>query len=247
LAKKMVLAAYLSTHLVGEVFQMPERHTWLQLVVSLFAYSAEIYFDFSGYTDLARGLSLLLGFELPENFNAPYAAPSLGECWPRWHLTFGAWVGGYVYFPLGGSRRGRTRTYVNLMVTMLVCGLWHGASAGYIVWGTLHGLGLIATKAWRDGRQQVPDGPRRPFVLFLQGAATVSYCALARVFFRSEDLSTAWAYLRGLARPSLDPSGLDPIVVAITAACFVLNVIGPAPFRRFVEACRRLPRPAQPV
>jgi D-alanyl-lipoteichoic acid acyltransferase DltB (MBOAT superfamily) len=247
LAKKMVLAAYLSTHLVGEVFQMPERHTWPELVVSLFAYSAEIYFDFSGYTDLARGLSLLLGFDLPENFNYPYAATSLGDFWRRWHLTFSAWLRDYVYFPLGGSRRGRARTYANLLLTMLVCGLWHGASAGFLVWGVLHGLGLVAGKAWRDLRGRASEEVHGPFVRLAQGAATLSYCALARIFFRSEDLGTAWAYLRGLGRPSLDLGGLDPMVVGITASCFVLNVLGPEPFRRFVDACRRLPRPAQPV
>jgi D-alanyl-lipoteichoic acid acyltransferase DltB (MBOAT superfamily) len=252
LAKKMVLAAYLSTHLVGEVFEMPERHTWLELVASLFAYSAEIYFDFSGYTDLARGLALLLGFELPENFRHPYAATSLGGFWKRWHLTFSSWLRDYVYFPLGGSRRGRARTYANLLATMLICGLWHGASAGFLVWGALHGLGLVAEKAWRDrfGRARVSAGgePRRaPLVHLAQAAATASYCALVRVFFRSEDLGTALAYLRGLARPSLDAHGIDPMVVAITAACFALNALGPAPFEHFVAACRRVPRTAQPL
>jgi D-alanyl-lipoteichoic acid acyltransferase DltB (MBOAT superfamily) len=251
LAKKMVLATYLATHLVGDVFEMPERHTWLQLAVGLFAYSAEIYLDFSGYTDLARGISLLLGFELPENFRQPYAATSLGDFWKRWHLTFSSWLRDYVYFPLGGSRRGRARTYANLLVTMLVCGLWHGASAGFLAWGLAHGLGLVGEKIWRDLRGRAPASARArrgsPLVRLACGAATVGYCALARVFFRSEDIGTALTYLRGLAKPGLDPHGVDPLVVGITAACYLLNVIGPKLFDQFVEACRRVPRPAQPL
>ena len=116
LTKKLVLAGYLSTHMVGEVFQMPERHGWPAVVVALFAYSAEIYFDFSGYTDLARGLALLLGFELPENFRQPYAATNVGEFWRRWHMSFSRFLRDYIYYPLGGSRGSRARTAVNLMV-----------------------------------------------------------------------------------------------------------------------------------
>ena len=247
LAKKAVLAAYLSTHLVGEVFQVPERHTWPQLVVSLFAYSAEIYFDFSGYTDLARGLSLLLGFELPENFRSPYAATSLSDFWSRWHLTFSSWLRDYVYIPLGGSRRGRARAHANLTLTMLVCGLWHGASGGFVVWGLLHGLGLIVEKAWRGRTATAAPRPASTrLVLLLQGMATASYCGLARISFRTDDLGTAWTYLRGLGKPSLDLEGLDPKVIAITGLCFLLNVAGPKPFFRFVEACRRLPPSALP-
>ena len=144
--------------MVAEVFQAPGQHAWPALVVALFAYTAEIYLDFSGYTDLARGLSLLLGIELPENFRHPYAARNIGEFWRRWHMTFSRFLRDYVYFPLGGSRRGRVRVYLNLLLTMLVCGLWHGASWGFVIWGLLHGLALVAHKIWRRRAAGRPAG-----------------------------------------------------------------------------------------
>jgi alginate O-acetyltransferase complex protein AlgI len=245
LLKKMVLAAYLSTHMVGEVFQMPERHAWPALVVALFGYTAEIYLDFSGYTDVARGLALLLGFELPENFRHPYAAHNVGEFWRRWHMTFSSWLRDYVYFPLGGSRRGALRTYANLLVTMLVCGLWHGATWGFVVWGLLHGLALVAHKAWRDhfGRAAAPSAAARAAGCL----ATVTFCALVRIFFRSEDLATAATYLAALAHPSVSWQGVDPLVVGITLLCFAMNFHGTAIFETFRRLYRLTPPVLQPL
>jgi D-alanyl-lipoteichoic acid acyltransferase DltB (MBOAT superfamily) len=247
--KKLVLAGYLSTHLVGDVFQVPERYAWPALVVALFGYTAEIYFDFSGYTDLARGLSLLLGFELPENFRYPYAATSIGDFWRRWHMTFSRWLRDYVYFPLGGSRRRPLRVCLNLGLTMLVCGLWHGASWGFVIWGLLHGCALVIDKIARARRPKQSTSAPAPSVAraFLSGAATLIFCAIARVFFRCEDLATAWSYLSGLVHPGLDFSAVDGGVVAITVGCFALNITGSRLFDGFVRMCRRLPRPVLPV
>jgi D-alanyl-lipoteichoic acid acyltransferase DltB (MBOAT superfamily) len=224
---------------------MPDRQSWPALVVALYAYTAEIYLDFSGYTDLARGLALLLGFELPENFRYPYAATNISEFWRRWHMTFSRWLRDYLYFPLGGSRRGRLRTCANLLATMLVCGLWHGASWGFVIWGLLHGLALVAHKIWRDWR----GSEARPGRLALAAGcfATISFCALVRIFFRTDELATAGAYLAALARPSLDPTGVDPLVVGITLLCLVMNLHGPALVERFLQIYRRVPRALQPV
>jgi D-alanyl-lipoteichoic acid acyltransferase DltB (MBOAT superfamily) len=247
LLKKMVLAAYLSTHMVGAAFEMPEQQSWPALVVALYAYTAEIYLDFSGYTDLARGLALLLGFELPENFRHPYAAASISEFWRRWHMTFSSWLRDYVYFPLGGSRHGRARTYANLMATMAVCGLWHGASWGFVIWGLLHGLALVAHKIWRDWRGP-GSGVQPGGLAFAAGCfATVTFCAVVRIFFRSEDLATAGAYFAALLRPRLDLTGVDPLVVAITVLCLLMNLRGPAMVERFERLYRLVPRPLQPV
>jgi D-alanyl-lipoteichoic acid acyltransferase DltB (MBOAT superfamily) len=243
LTKKLVLAAYLSTHMVGEVFQSPQQQTWPALVVALFAYTAEIYLDFSGYTDLARGLSLLLGIELPENFRHPYAAANIGEFWRRWHMTFSRFLRDYVYFPLGGSRRGKLPTYFNLLLTMLVCGLWHGASWGFLSWGLLHGLALVAHKIWRDWR-----GDRPPAVPAFAGVlGTIVVCAAVRIFFRSEDLASAGAYLAGLLQPSPDLRGVDGVVVAITVLCFALNAAGGRVFEATLSLFRGLPSPVRPL
>jgi D-alanyl-lipoteichoic acid acyltransferase DltB (MBOAT superfamily) len=244
LLKKVVLAGYLSTHMVGSAFAMPERQSWGALVVALYGYTAEIYLDFSGYTDLARGLALLLGFELPENFHRPYAAPNIGEFWRRWHVTFSRWLRDYVYFPLGGSRGGRLRTCLNLIATMAVCGLWHGASWGFLIWGLLHGLALSAHKLWRDWRGRMQP---RGLALVAGGFATVTFCAVVRIFFRSEDLGSAGAYLAALAHPRLDLAGVDPLVVVITVLCFLINVSGGAIADRLVRLHMRVPRPLQPV
>ena len=209
MAKKLVLAGYLSTHLVGDAFQMPEQHGWPALLLALLAYSAEIYFDFSGYTDLARGLALLLGFELPENFRQPYAAPNVGEFWRRWHMTFSRFLRDYVYYPLGGSRRAAARTALNLMVTMLVCGLWHGATWGFVIWGLLHGTALVVHKLWRDWRGR-SDRSRRAAPWLATRRRVCRHRPVLRAgpgVLPVEDLASAWPFLGALARPESEPAG----------------------------------------
>ena len=123
----MLLADYLATHIVNGVFTTPGQYTSLETLLGVIGYSVQIYRDFSAYADIA--ISLLLGFELPDNFNAPYTAISVQDFWRRWHMTLSRWLRDYLYIPLGGNRKGQTRTYVNIMVTMVLGGLWHGAGA----------------------------------------------------------------------------------------------------------------------
>jgi alginate O-acetyltransferase complex protein AlgI len=139
LAKKMLLADYLATHIVNGVFTTPGQYTSLETLLGIIGYSVQIYCDFSAYADIAIGISLLLGFELPDNFNAPYTAISVQDFWRRWHMTLSRWLRDYLYIPLGGNRKGHTRTYVNIMITMVLGGLWHGAGWPFIFWGFLHG------------------------------------------------------------------------------------------------------------
>jgi alginate O-acetyltransferase complex protein AlgI len=153
LVKKMLLADYLATHIVNGVFTTPGSYTSLETLVGIVAYSVQIYCDFSAYADIAIGVSLLLGFELPENFNAPYTAVSVQDFWRRWHMTLSRWLRDYLYIPLGGNRRGQIRTYVNLFLTMVLGGLWHGAGWTFVFWGALYGGALVVEHRRIDVRK----------------------------------------------------------------------------------------------
>ena len=154
LVKKMLIADYLATHIVNGVFTTPGQYSSLEVLLGIIGYSVQIYCDFSAYADIAIGISLLLGFELPDNFDAPYTARSVQEFWRRWHMTLSRWLRDYLYIPLGGNRRGRARTYVNIMLTMLLGGLWHGAGWTFVFWGFLYGAALVVEHLRLDGRKE---------------------------------------------------------------------------------------------
>lgn len=149
LAKKIVIGDTLAVNLVGRVFDNPERYSSLEGLVAIYAYAIQIYCDFSGYTDVAIGSALLFGYELPKNFDAPYTSRDLQEFWRRWHISLSTWLRDYLYVPLGGNRGSTWKTYRNLMLTMLLGGLWHGASWNFVIWGGLHGGALAVNRAWQ--------------------------------------------------------------------------------------------------
>ncbi len=152
LIKKILLADLLATRLVDPVFNSPGNHSAIDTFVAILGYTAQIYCDFSAYTDIAIGLAMLLGFRFPQNFNRPYAAIGLQDFWRRWHMTLSRWLRDYLYIPLGGSRKGPRRTYINLMLTMLLGGLWHGAAWTFVLWGGIHGTGL-SFERWATKRR----------------------------------------------------------------------------------------------
>jgi alginate O-acetyltransferase complex protein AlgI len=149
LAKKIVIGDTLAVNLVGRVFDNPERYSSLEGLVAIYAYAIQIYCDFSGYTDVAIGSALLFGYELPKNFDAPYTSRDLQEFWRRWHISLSTWLRDYLYVPLGGNRGSTWNPYRNLMLTMLLGGLWHGASWNFVIWGGLHGGALAVNRAWQ--------------------------------------------------------------------------------------------------
>ena len=159
LFKKVLVADFLAINLVDPVFGSPDAHSAAETIVAVYGYAAQIYCDFSGYTDMAIGLAMLLGYRFPQNFDRPYTAASLQEFWRRWHMTLSRWLRDYLYIPLGGSRRGSVRTYLNLMVTMLLGGLWHGASWTFVIWGGIHGTGLAIERWYRQRRTGRAAGP----------------------------------------------------------------------------------------
>lgn len=249
LFKKVFIASFLATRVVEDCFVAPENYGSLELVVALFAYSVQVFCDFSGYSDLARGLAILLGFELPENFDSPYAATNIGDFWRRWHMSLSTWLREYLYFPLGGSRGGTVRTCVNLMITFVLSGLWHGASWNFVIWGAIHGAALCVHKLWRDhqrARGQTQPS-RAPLFVFASWFVTFNLCVFARVFFKAPDLATALAYFEGLGGPLRGGAGVDLTVLAVIALGLSLNFVGRPLQRLFVEAHVRLPWVLRPV
>ncbi len=220
LFKKIVLADLLATQIVDPVFAVPSAHSALEVWVAIYAYAVQIYCDFSAYTDMAIGLALLLGFRFPQNFDRPYIARSLQDFWRRWHMTLSRWLRDYVYFPLGGSRGSSLMTYRNLMLTMLIGGLWHGANWTFVIWGGIHGTGLALERWWRARRDvasassPVRTGLRTRVLLVL---ITFNVVCFAWVFFRARDLPTALALLGQLADWGPAPLVTWAVVAAIAA------------------------------
>jgi D-alanyl-lipoteichoic acid acyltransferase DltB (MBOAT superfamily) len=191
LVKKVFLADPIATQLVDPVFGSPLLHSRWDVILATYGYAVQIYCDFSAYSDMAIGLALLLGFKFPQNFNQPYAAITLQDFWRRWHMSLSRWLRDYLYVGLGGNRRGRGRTYANLMATMLLGGLWHGAAWHFVLWGGLHGCGL-AVERWYDERRAANRERRRrlPHAVALAGRWFVTFqvVCLAWVFFRADGL-----------------------------------------------------------
>jgi alginate O-acetyltransferase complex protein AlgI len=197
LFKKVVIANYLASSIVDQVFAAPGQHSSLEILIAVYAYAVQIYADFSGYTDIAIGIALLLGFSFPQNFDSPYAAVSVQDFWRRWHMTLSRWLRDYVYIPLGGNRKGDVATYRNLMLTMLIGGLWHGAAWTFVVWGGLHG-GALAFERWRRERGIAPARRPRGWPLWRARLVTFHFVCFAWIFFRSDSFSSAWGMIEGL-------------------------------------------------
>jgi D-alanyl-lipoteichoic acid acyltransferase DltB (MBOAT superfamily) len=197
LIKKAVIADFLATRLVEDVFARPGNHSALQVLMGIYGYAVQIFCDFSAYSEMAIGIALLLGFRFPENFNAPYTAVSLQDFWRRWHMSLSRWLRDYLYIPLGGNRGGEAATYRNLMLTMLLGGLWHGAAWNFVVWGGIHGTGL-AIERYLDGRRDLyGHAPRADTVWrrVVGRVVTFHIVCLAWVFFRADGFGSALAVL----------------------------------------------------
>jgi alginate O-acetyltransferase complex protein AlgI len=190
--KKIVLADNLSVY-VDEVFDCPNAFSSVTVFLAVISYSMQIYFDFSGYSDMAIGSARCLGYELPRNFNLPYISQNVSEFWKRWHISLSTWLQEYLYIPLGGNRKGEVRIYINLMVTMLLGGLWHGANWTFVIWGGLHGIALCVHKAYCKikGKNKEKSFMEKLFSVF------VTYCFVdfCWIFFRAESFKVAIALL----------------------------------------------------
>jgi alginate O-acetyltransferase complex protein AlgI len=190
LFKKVIVANYLSTGFVDGVFRDPTASSSLDLILGMFTYALQIYCDFSAYTDIAIGVANLLGYEFPQNFNYPYRAISFQDFWRRWHISLSTWLRDYLYIPLGGSKHGTFATYRNIMITMMLGGLWHGASWAFLIWGSIHGAALVIERmlgiTGEGGTEK-----RGPLATALGWLVTIVFVCIAWVFFRAPS-TDAW-------------------------------------------------------
>ena len=218
LFKKIVLADRLSVF-VDQVYATPAAFGSLTILLAAIAYSLQIYLDFSGYSDMAIGIARILGFNLPRNFNLPYLSHNVTELWKRWHISLSSWLLDYLYISLGGNRKGKVRTYINLIMTMVLGGLWHGANWTYIVWGLLHGLALAVHKAWMTLTGS-PNKKAGVVSTIISIALTFAFTTLCWIFFRAESLTDACFVIRRIV--SFEAGLEQPYMWFFIAAVIVL-------------------------
>ena len=199
LVKKVVFADYLAVNLIDRVFDDPTAYSSVEVLIGLYAYTLQIYCDFSGYTDIARGSGFLFGLHLPENFDRPYQAKSPAEFWRRWHMTLSTWLRDYLYFPLGGSKVPPGRAYFNLFLTVALVGLWHGAAWTFVLYGMLHGGAMVVHRYFyrRAGRTADMVDSMPMYVLKVFG--TLHFVVLSRIFFRASSFENAADVMHQLA------------------------------------------------
>lgn len=217
LFKKAVISDYISINFVDRVFDAPALYTGLENLFAIYGYALQIYCDFSGYSDMAIGIALLLGFHFNLNFNSPYQSINITEFWRRWHISLSSWLRDYLYISLGGNRKGKLRTYLNLLITMLLGGLWHGASWRFVIWGGLHGAGLALHK-FISGHVALPTGRAWKILSVILTFHFVCFCWL---FFRAADMETVRTMLTQVVN-NFNLSVIDDFVFGYTYVTFLL-------------------------
>ena len=244
IAKKVVIGDYLAVNMVNRVFDNPERFSSIEVLFAVYAYAIQIYVDFSGYTDVALGSAQLFGYTLPKNFDAPYTAHNVQEFWHRWHISLSTWLRDYLYKPLGGSRGAPWKTYRNLLITMVLGGLWHGASWNFVVWGALHGVVLAATRMWQRSRGDATPGLRgRVLGVIL----TFHFVCFAWVFFRAKTFGHATLMLERLGAMTFGTTNLPPKIVALVIVAMVLHFLPKRVDEWLKEQFARAPAVAQGI
>ncbi len=196
LIKKVLISDFISINFVDRIFENPNLYSGLENLLGVYGYGLQIYCDFSGYTDIAIGVALLLGFKLPLNFNSPYKAENITDFWRRWHISLSSWLRDYLYIPLGGNRKGKIRTYINLLITMLLGGLWHGAAWRFVIWGGLHGLWLAIHKFWMSTFRKNKTQKSNLFIHFLRVFLTFNLVNFAWIFFRAPSSKQAFDIIK---------------------------------------------------
>lgn len=221
LLKKAVISDFISTNFVDRVFDAPNSYTAFENLMASYGYAIQIYCDFSGYSDMAIGLALLMGFKLPPNFRTPYQSGSITEFWRRWHISLSSWLRDYLYISMGGNRKGKIRTYFNLFMTMFLGGLWHGASWKFVFWGVLHGMALVVEKFFG----QFIKLPKNAFIRIIQVLLTFHFVVFCWLFFRAKDFATAFQIAENISKIQFNLEQWQTIILGYQNV-FLLLLIG---------------------
>ena len=192
LIKKAIISDYISLNFVDRIFDEPGLYSGFECLMGIYGYALQIYCDFSCYSDMAIGIALLLGFRFPKNFDAPYKSATITEFWRRWHISLSSWLRDYLYISLGGNRKGKVRTYLNLLLTMVLGGLWHGAAVRFVLWGALHGVALAVHKMWMAivPWAKAKGDDMNPVIRIFGWFITFNIVCLGWLLFRAEDMQT---------------------------------------------------------
>ncbi len=219
LIKKVIISDFIATNFIDRVFDAPSIYSGFENLMAVYGYGLQIYCDFSGYTDIAIGLALILGFRLPINFNSPYKAASVADFWKRWHISLSRWLKDYLYIPLGGNRKGVFRTNINLIITMLLGGLWHGASLRFIIWGLLHGAGLVFNRLWSSvfGEKLQKNKIWRALAVFI----TFHFVTFCWIFFRATDMESV-ATMLGQIIDNFSPGSYIMVLEAYSSVLILI-------------------------
>lgn len=222
LIKKIIISDFIAVNFIDRVFDTPAFYSGFENLMAVYGYGLQIYCDFSGYTDIAIGLALILGFRLPVNFNSPYKASSIDDFWKRWHISLSRWLKDYLYIPLGGNRKGKIRTNINLIITMLLGGLWHGASFKFIIWGALYGIGLVISRIWRSviGEKVFSGRFSKIIAVFI----TFHFVTFCWIFFRAADLDNVSIMIKQIFE-NFSPGSYNTVLPAY-GSVFLLIIAG---------------------
>lgn len=245
LGKKIVIGDYLALNLIDRVFDAPLMYSALENYAAVVAYSLQIYCDFSGYTDIAIGSALLLGVRFPLNFNSPYKATSVTDFWRRWHISLSTWLRDYLYIPLGGNRLGRVRTYINLLLTMVLGGLWHGAAWTFVLWGFFHGAALALHRLWRERKGAANEAPSHPLGQAVSVILTFHFVCACWVLFRADSFDKAVLVFSRMASLSTHHPNLPPPVIAVLLLGLCLHYVPLSWYQRCKQQFIFAPWPAQ--
>lgn len=247
LFKKVVLSDYISVNFVERVFADPSLYSGIENLMGVYGYALQIYCDFSGYSDMAIGIALLLGFKFNINFNSPYKSASITEFWRRWHISLSSWLRDYIYISLGGNRKGKVRQYLNLLITMFLGGLWHGASWNFVAWGMLHGVALAVHKMWLQLTGQkagVPHANRAVQVLCV--LLTFNFACFCWIFFRNKEFGNSLVMIEQIFT-NFHPELLGQLVAgywkvfALMALGYVLHFVPDSVEQKVKAAFVKLP------